>query len=105
MLEFVLNPRDRKLRLAAVGVCRGFLDFLDDERLAGHVTDLHRKAAEAALGVAERFADGTATEEEQEEARKSVHALAEELLTIADPLLLSVDADGTSMRLYDAGNL
>jgi hypothetical protein len=59
MLEFLRGKAtERKLRLLACGVVRGHWDSLKDERSRGVVE------------VAERFADGLATEQEREAARK-----------------------------------
>jgi len=104
MLEYLLKRRDRKLRLAAVGACRVFSDVLDDDRISAHITDRHRQDAEAALSVAEQFADGQATEEELEASAETARAVERSLRDAADTLINS-DQDHEGMWLTDAAEV
>jgi hypothetical protein len=105
MLELVLRRRDRKLRLAAVGACRVFSDFLDDDRISAHVTDRHRRDAEATLQVAERYADGQATDEEREAGEATARAVAHSLREAAHMILINDSGDDEGMSLNDAAEV
>jgi hypothetical protein len=79
MIAFLVKKRSRKMRLAAVAACRLFSGLLLDGRSA------------AALEVAERFADGLATDEEREAARENAgHAVA----AMGDAYAAAVEAPG-----------
>jgi hypothetical protein len=100
LLEFLLRRLDRKFRLAAVGACRVFSDFLADDRISAYIIDQHTRDALAALSVAERFADGQATDLEREAAGETMRTLARSL-SDADPLIGGDNYD-EGMRLRDA---
>jgi hypothetical protein len=104
MLEYLQKRQDRKFRLAAVGACRIFSDFLDDERISAHVTAQHRQDVEAVLSVAEQFADGQATEEELNAAVETARAVEHSLRDAADTLINS-GQDHEGMWLTDAAEV
>jgi hypothetical protein len=100
-LNLWLQKKNRKVRLAAVAACRAFWDFLTDERISGHVTDEHRREASESLAVAERFADGLATEEELEAAWERAEAVSRALRDAIDAFAAG-DYDMDDMRVGDA---
>jgi hypothetical protein len=90
MIEFLLKKRSRKMRLAAVAACRLYSGDHFDQRI------------QEALEVAERFADGQATDDEREAAYQNTHLA---ILAMGDAYSAAVEAPGpTSEEAEDFMN-